>query len=313
MAFDPASSQAPEWIHLIPTTKGAIQTDDNRGPYFIEDADAVIAASFATEDRLILDQDHATDKGMPAPARGWIVEMQARADGIWGRVEWTREGAAMVVDRAYRAISPVIFHDKAKRIFAVPRASLVNRPNFKGLTALNHTQEEETQVNQLEQIALALGLQASASGEDILAAIRATKPADPALQSSLQAAQEAMTALQATVSEQATQITALTEGAARREAEAFVDQAIADKRAGLSANTRAHYVSMHMADPAMAKTTIESLPKLGPTGMTATPPVALKEGEISLNASQVEAAKLLGISTKDYAATLKADAEKEAR
>jgi len=122
-----------------------------------------------------------------------------------------------------------------------------------------------------------------------------------------------MTALQSTVSAQATQIAALTEGAARREAEAFVDQAIADKRAGLSATTRAHYVAMHMADPTMAKTTIESLPKLGPVGtMSATLPVPHKEGEISLNASQVEAAKLLGVSTKDYAAALKADANKEA-
>lgn len=317
MASDPASAEAPEWIHLLPTANGPIQTDDKRGPYLVDDAASIIARSFAETDRLPIDQNHSTDlaapKGLPSPASGWIVEMQARADGIWGRVEWTREGAALVADRAYRSISPVILHDKGKKIFAVLRASLVNRPNFKGLAALNSSQEEEPQVNQLEQIALALGLQASASGEDILAAIRANKPSDPALQSSLQAAQGAVTALQATVSEQATRINALTEGAARRDAEAFVDQAIADKRAGLSAATRAHYVAMHMADPAMAKTTIESLPQLGPSGMGGTPPAALKEGEVSLNASQVAAAKLLGISTKDYAAALQADALKEAR
>jgi hypothetical protein len=38
----------------------------------------------------------------------------------------------------------------------------------------------------------------------------------------------------------------------------------------------------------------------------------VKEGEISLNASQVEAARVLGIPLKDYAAQLKAEAEKEA-
>lgn len=316
MASDLASAEAPEWIHLLPTARGFIQTDDNRGPYLIEDAEAIIAASFADTDRLPVDQNHSTDlaapKGLPSPASGWIVEMQARADGIWGRVEWTREGGAMVADRAYRSISPVILHDKAKKVFAVLRASLVNRPNFKGLAALNSPQEETT----MDKIAEALGLKAGASEEDILAAIASSKKKKPegdaAMQASLQAANDAVTALQATVSEQATQINALTEGSARREAEAFVDQAIADKRAGLSAATRAHYVSMHMADPAMAKTTIESLPQLGPTGMSQTPPVALKEGEISLNASQVTAAKLLGISTKDYAAALQADTQKEA-
>ncbi|MDO9639683.1 MAG: phage protease [Pseudotabrizicola sp.] len=316
MASDPASQAAPEWIHLLPTANGPIQTDDNRGPYHVEDADAIIAASFADTDRLPIDQNHSTDlaapKGLPSPASGWIVDMQARADGIWGRVEWTREGAAMVADRAYRAISPVVLHDKAKTIFAVLRASLVNRPNFKGLTALNSPQEETT----MDNIAEALGLKAGASEEDILAAIASSKNKKPeggaAMQASLQAANDAVTALQATVTEQATQINALTEGSARREAEAFVDQAIADKRAGLNASTRAHYVSMHMADATMAKTTIESLPKLGPSGMGGTPPAVLKEGEISLNASQVEAAKLLGIPTKDYTAQLKAEAEKEA-
>lgn len=317
MASNQASAEAPEWIHLLPTAKGPIQTDDNRGPYLVDDAEAIIAASFADATRLPIDQNHSTDlaapKGLPSPASGWIVEMQARADGIWGRVEWTREGAAMVADRAYSAISPVVLHDKAKQIFAVLRASLVNRPNFKGLTALNSPQEETIP---MDQIAEALGLKAGASVEDILAAIALSKKKKPegdtAMQASLQAANDAVTALQATVAEQATQINALTEGSSRREAEAFVDQAIADKRAGLNASTRAHYVSMHMADAAMAKTTIESLPKLGPTGMTATPPAVLKEGEISLNASQVQAAKLLGISPKDYAAQLKADAEKEA-
>ena len=47
--------------------------------------------------------------------------------------------------------------------------------------------------------------------------------------------------------------------------------------------------------------------------MTSTPPAARQDGEISLNASQVEAARLLGISSKDYAAQLKAEAEKDAR
>lgn len=308
---------APEWIHLLPTAAGDIATDDNRGPYRVEDAAAIIAASFADQDRLPIDQDHATDlaapKGLPAPARGWIVEMQARADGIWGRVEWTREGAAMVADRAYRAISPVILHDKAKRIFAILRASLVNRPNFKGLAALNAADDEQDPnqeddpVKPLEQIALALGLQASASVEDILAAIGA-KSTDPALQASLQAATDAVTALQATVAEQATQIATLTQGTQRRAAEAFVDGAIAAKRAGVNAGTRDHFITLHMANPAQTEDLIGKMPQLGPTGMTQTPPAALKDGEIALNASDIEAARLLGVPVEKFAEARKKEA-----
>ncbi|MCU0732000.1 MAG: phage protease [Hyphomonas sp.] len=316
-----AGATAPEWIHLLPVDgTGLIQTDDSRGPYTAADLQSIIDASFAETDRLPIDQNHALDlaapRGMPSPASGWIVEMQARADGIWGRVEWTREGAELVAGKAYRAISPVLLLGRGEKVVrAIPRASLVNRPNLKGLVSLNSPQEETIP---MDQIAEALGLKAGASVEDVLAAIASMKKKKPegdtatAMQASLQAANDAVTALQATVLEQATQINTLTEGAARREAEAFVDQAIADKRVGLNATTRAHYVSMHMADAAMAKTTIESLPRLGPTGMSAAPPAVLKEGEVSLNASQVEAAKLLGLSTKDYAAALQAETAKEA-
>lgn len=48
-----------------------------------------IRASMAAG-KLPVDECHATDKAAPdgrqAPARGWIVQMEVRADGLWGRV-----------------------------------------------------------------------------------------------------------------------------------------------------------------------------------------------------------------------------------
>ncbi len=132
-----SGAEVPDWIHLLPP--GPIQTGDRRGPYSLIDAEAVARASLSEGDRLPIDENHATDlaapKGLPAPARGWIVEMQAREDGVWGRVEWTDVGRDLVSGRAYRGISPVIAHDKAKRVLAVLRASLINKPNLRGLPA----------------------------------------------------------------------------------------------------------------------------------------------------------------------------------
>lgn len=311
LALQAATADAPEWVHLLPTARGSISTDDARGPYVIDDADAIIAASFAQSDRLPIDQDHATDlaapKGLPAPARGWIVAMEARTDGIWGRVEWTGEGARLLADRAYRAISPVILHDKAKRVFAVLRASLVNRPNLKGLVALNSSQEDIP----MNKIAEALGLSADATEGDIIAAIGKLNEgsvADPAMQASLQASNAAVADLTARVAELSTALQARDDADKKTRAEACVDAAIVAKRAGINATTREHYISLHLANPAQAEAIISGLPKLGPTGMTVEPPAAMKEGEVSLNASDSEAARLLGIPADKMLETRKKEA-----
>ena len=34
-------------------------------------------------------------------ARGWIVNLEARDDGLWGQVEWTAHGSALMADKAY--------------------------------------------------------------------------------------------------------------------------------------------------------------------------------------------------------------------
>lgn len=93
--------------------------------------------------KLVLDENHATDliapKGGEAPARGWIVDLQARADGIWGRVKWTDAAISRGIWTEYRGVSPVILHQKDGTIDAVLRASLVNQPNLVGLTSLHMT------------------------------------------------------------------------------------------------------------------------------------------------------------------------------
>lgn len=172
------ANDAPEWVHLLPA--GEVLTHDGRGPYRVADAAALIAVSLPNGSKLALDENHSTDlaapKGLPAPARGWIVELQHRADGLWGRVEWTPEGRPLA--RAYRGISPVIAHKADGTITAVLRASLTNTPNLTGLRSMHSEDQSKplgVRVALLAQQATAYQAQLARQGTiiDIGAAVRA--------------------------------------------------------------------------------------------------------------------------------------------
>lgn len=338
------TGEVPEWIHLLPTSKGSIQTVDRRGPYTVADAEAIIAASFADQAKLQIDENHAQDhksgKGDPSPARGWITAMQARADGIWGKVEWTRAGRMLVRDKAYRAISPVVLHTKANQVMAILRASLVNIPNFKGLISLNGEQSMDF----MAKVAAALGLAEGASEEDVMAAMKALKDkkpeGEPALQAALQSAmseigvalgvaadakpdaivaaaqlakggKDSLVALQAQVTSLTTQLTSIQGDGKRKAAEAFIDKAITDRRAGVNAANREAMISLHQSDPATAEQLVNGMPMLTATGTALTPPAA-KDGVVSLNAAQLEACTALGISQEAYQKTLAAELKERA-
>ncbi|WP_165798108.1 phage protease [Tritonibacter scottomollicae] len=330
----------PEWIQLTPA--GRIETFDARGPYEITDPQAVIEASFEGRDEIEIDVNHASftaaKAGGDAPARGWIIEMQAREDGIWGKVRWTSEGARLVADQAYRRISPVLRHDSHNRVQKLLNASLVNRPNLRGMAALNFEQEDdsmsflkqlaalsglgddatEDQViaaikkqgegsdgaiaaqSQLDEVATILGVDV---GGDVVAAAKATTAGAP----DVVALQSALTELQGTIAMQAEQLTTLQGTASKDKAEAFIDGEIKKGRM-IPKSLRDHYVSMHQEDPARVEKEIAGLPVLNSTGVAHLTP-ASEDGKISLNAEQQSAARLLGLSSEDYQTVLEEERE----
>jgi len=275
----PQAGGVPDWIHLIPAGT-EILTSDHRGPYRVIDPQAVVAASTG---KLPIDENHAIDlaapRGEASPARGYIVELQARADGIWGRVEWTETGRALVADRAYLGISPAVIHDGEKRILAIARASLTNRPNFRGLTSLH------METSMTTAVAKALGLADDASEDQILGAIGKLSQPQTALQSSLSqigialgvadgAAPDAIlaaaraktaampaeiTALQSELATVSQGFAALQQQILREKAEAFVDAAIKEGRVGVKP-MRDRYIAMHMADAKGTGELIGALP-----------------------------------------------------
>lgn len=176
-AISPGGEQL---VHLVPS--GTFKGRDGRGPFTLADANAVIQASreFAGTRQIPIDYEHQIDfaakNGKPAPAAGWIKGLQARADGIWGQVKWTKKAAQHIASGEYRYISPVLFIAKGE-IKYLPRAALTNTPNLNELTALFSTNtqtatEENSMKEFLAKLAKILGLEDGADESSIITAIQ---------------------------------------------------------------------------------------------------------------------------------------------
>lgn len=337
-----ATGGAPEWINILPA--GTITTIDGRGPYRIADAARLAAESLhAAGGKMVVDENHSTDlagpRGESAPARGWIVALEARADGIWGQVEWNASGKQLLAENAYRGISPAFLHSKDGQVLQILRVSLTNTPNLRGMTAL-HQESTMTIEDLLAALRKELGLADTADAAAVIASVK-SKIAPTAMQAALQSAlapiakaaglkddadadavigavttlaagarsapgAEAVIALQSELKTVTTELNTLKTGRAADVATAFVDGAIKSGRVGVKP-LRDHYIAQHAVDPARVEKEINAMPVLGPSGTHIAPPAPDKDGKVALNAEQMTAAKILGIDPVEYAKTLAAE------
>lgn len=191
--FEAGGNEVPAWIHIMPA--GSFSGRDGRGPYVLEDAEAVVAASMALAPSTGVPMDyehqieHSLTNGQPAPASGWIPELQARADGIWARVDWTERAAAHVAAREYRFVSPVFLHGKDGRVCLIESVALTNLPNLT-LKSLARTGQKEGTMPFDEQLTAITKLNAEldkASEQQAVAVALAERDALKALHSQLSA------------------------------------------------------------------------------------------------------------------------------
>ncbi|WP_338510066.1 phage protease [Pseudomonas poae] len=148
---------------------------DGRQWLFDEQAGTLVQSSFLGRSiDLPIDWEHATQhrasKGESAPAAGWIKQLELRNGALWGLVDWTPRASEQVINREYRFLSPVFdFDPDTTRIARLVSAGLTNKPNFL-LTALNQENTEVTPVTLSPALLAALGLPATATEEQALAA-----------------------------------------------------------------------------------------------------------------------------------------------
>lgn len=191
---DPAAAAkraGPEWIKITP--RGKFTARDGR--VFDVDPELLAARFEADGVDLPIDVDHATVKkamfGEAAPAVGWVSKLEARADGLYGKVEWLAAGLEILSARTHRYISPTLKHDENGKAFWLHSAALVAAPaaSMAAVASADLSTSEEPKM--LKAIAAALGLSEDASEASCLSALTSLKARiDPAIH------QEALTKVQ---------------------------------------------------------------------------------------------------------------------
>ena len=135
-------------------------------------------SAIAARTPVVIDYEHQSrnsqENGKPAPAAGWVKEVQARDDGLYGRVEWTANAAAAIKGREYRYVSPVYFHKPDGDILALQSVALTNVPNLDMVEisahSVFHFQPPKTEVP-MKRVLAALGLAEGTGEDDVLTAV----------------------------------------------------------------------------------------------------------------------------------------------
>lgn len=179
----PEGGAIPEWLHIVPA--GSFQGRDGRGPYACLPSEVV--TNTARHNGLLdipIDYDHQLEysavNGQPAPAAGWLTVLEARENGVWGRVEWTEKAREHIASREYRYVSPVFYHDESGKVLFVESVALTNIPNLTGLKALSSREsglqpEKDSPMPFVKTLASVFGItNAEATEAAVEAAARAT-------------------------------------------------------------------------------------------------------------------------------------------
>jgi phage I-like protein len=140
LRFD-ASDSTATWIQAMPLGKydhpihGPIDITPEKVTQFADNVNNKVRGQ-----ELDVDYDHKANGG---EAAGWVKEAEARPDGLWLLVEWTKTAYQKLKERAYRYFSPEYndewTHPKSGDKFqnVLFGGAITNRPFLKDILAIN--------------------------------------------------------------------------------------------------------------------------------------------------------------------------------
>lgn len=305
LALNVETGAAPDWVHLVPA--GPEIAGRDRRAWRMTNPAAVVAAFDPAKEPQV-DIEHSSQllapSGHPAPAVGWIKQLEARVDGIWGRVEWTAEGATAVNSRAYRYLSPVFAFDPATReVLRIVSVGLTNSPNLE-LAALNAAEPENKETATVDPVILeALGLKPTADTAAAVLAINALKIEH---QAALNAAQQPDPAqfVPAADHQLALNRIAAFEADAKTRAEAAIETAVSAAIAAgkIAPSSKDFHVAACRAEGGLERFNafVGAAPVIAaPSGLDTKKP----DGEaVALNAEELAVCRVMGISNEDFIA-----------
>lgn len=317
------------------------------GPWRLDEAHARrvidLAANRGTD--IVVDYEHQTllseSNGQPAPAAGWVDprSLEWRADGLYGRIQWTAAAKRAVSPGPegeppeYRYLSPVFpYAAETGAVLDLLHLSLTNNPAISDgdavLAAARRAsaapQQEDDPVNR-EQLIKALGLASDATDEQIEAGIAALKAkADEAdgVRKALSLkddakATDAVAALKAKADkpaaepdmakfvpkavydEQAAQLAALKTGSETAELDRLIEEGLKDGR--IAGQATADWLKGQGL--AACKAHLEDTPSVAALKATQTqgkPPKEDAKGKDELSDAELAVCKSMGISPEAY-------------
>lgn len=170
-------TQPPEWVQLTP--RGDVIARDGRPFRFDPERLAAVFAEGGL--KLPIDFEHESEFTITLgakPARAWIVAVEARPAGLFGRVDWLPDAVEALKAKAYRYISPTFYRDEdGVTASLIKAAALVAAPAL-GMPALASATPQNG-ATMLKDILIALGLAETASAGDAVSAIALLKAGDP--------------------------------------------------------------------------------------------------------------------------------------
>ncbi len=289
----------PVWVQLTP--RGAVEARDRRR--FVFDPER-LAAAFADDTlKLPIDFDHETEYAMllgSKPARAWIVAVEARAEGLFGKVEWLPDAVTALAAKAYRYISPTFWRDEdGVTARLLKGAALVSSPAL-GMPAIASASQTK-EAPMLKEILAALGLKEAASLPETLSAITALSMPDP--EKFVPAAQHAAT-VAALSAAQAT-IDAANQAAQTARCATLVDGAIAAGK--LAPAAKDQYLALASAAYDATKAAIDAMPVLLKPGQDPAIPGDPAATAGSLTDAERAIVRNLGVSEADFLAARAAE------
>lgn len=283
---DGAAATPPDWIQLTP--RGPVTARDGRD--FIFNPEQLVAAHAAGGIHLPLDFEHESEFTITLgskPARGWIVALEARPEGLFGKVDWLPDAIAALAAKAYRYISPTFWRaEDGKTARLMKGAALVTSPalGMPAVASATHAQD----ASMLKDLLVQLGLAETASAADAIAAIASLKAGDPAKFVPKAQYDETVTALSAAQGE----IEAGKKAAKTALCATLVGDAI--KAGKIAPAAKDQYLALAAADFDLTKAAIEAMPvvlKAGEDPAAQGDPAAGAEGKLT-DAEKAMAASL---------------------
>jgi phage I-like protein len=149
-----AQGQPAEWVRILPEGKVALREGDSRQPFEVTAAAMNLMVQRFRDNKidLVVDYEHQSLGPGKAPAAGWIKDLEARADGLYARIDWTATALQFLREGEYRYYSPVLMVDpKTRQPFDLKSMALTNTPALNGahlapLLAAKYGDEGEVEI-----------------------------------------------------------------------------------------------------------------------------------------------------------------------